>query len=552
MDWSAATNLRRFLVGILWYQAVLIVVVLAHPFRGDVIEWFHRFSYLAGSTLVGWVIAWHGRARQAFRLYLWGSAILSLVTLEHAVALHFQPAQWGVYQKNAIGAVLWVAVVVAQLNPSWARHGKMEARVIEGLCLVGLLATQSRQSAILVVLALGTAALLNSEVRAKAKLVVFIAVPVLGLVYYSFALAFRNNPQFNSVAIRFGQIDAALHVWHQSPWLGLGMRFYNLPQYLTVTAPPNSLVDNLASTGVIGSLAFLFLVVVTMRSMIALPRLYGTLGLVVLLAHYVDGLFDTFWIGALSITPFVIAGISLGMADAHPEAGRVPAVADAAPTGRSAGVAAGPPGRTGPIPPGADPVTAPARRPRADPSRHRPGGGPRDGATPRPHPTGVRPLTRPGAGSHPVPGRCRTCRGPGPGHGPPGPVARCHRPALRSPAPGPDRPNGDVAGPLQCRGERADVGMMVWNTRDQVTGSLDRFVVPTDETLGSNIVRLFPTTVTAVPRLVVNALPLEPVGGGVSTYIRELLGALAPVVRADLVAAVRPSGVQELPVASPP
>ena len=76
------------------------------------------------------------------------------------------------------------------------------------------------------------------------------------------------------------------------------MRFYNLPQYITVTAPPNSLVDNLASTGVIGSLAFFFLVVVTMRAMNGLPRIYGTLGLVVLLGHYVDGLFDTFWIGA--------------------------------------------------------------------------------------------------------------------------------------------------------------------------------------------------------------------------------------------------------------
>ena len=94
------------------------------------------------------------------------------------------------------------------------------------------------------------------------------------------------------------------------------MRFYNLPQYITVTAPPNSLVDNLASTGIIGSLAFFVLVVVTMRAMSGLPRVYGTLGLVVLLAHYVDGLFDTFWIGALSITPFIIAGISLGMADA--------------------------------------------------------------------------------------------------------------------------------------------------------------------------------------------------------------------------------------------
>jgi hypothetical protein len=381
VEWHSAAHLKRFLRGIVWYQAVLLLVVLVHPFRGDVIEWFHRFSYLAGSTLVGWVIASHGRARQAFRLYLWGAAILALVALEHAVALHFQPAQWGVYQKNAVGAVLWVAVVVAQLNPSWVRIPKVESRVLEGVCLLGLLATQSRQSAILVVLALGTAMLLNSEVRARAKMIVFIAVPALALVYYSFDLAFRNNPQFNSVAIRFGQIDAALHVWHQSPWLGLGMRFYNLPQYLTVTAPPNSLVDNLASTGIIGSIAFVFLVIVTMRSLAGLPRVYGTLGLVVLMAHYVDGMFDTFWIGALSITPFIIAGISLGMADADPGSERVPDFASTAATRgrgtgsgswkraldtRTGGFASPPRSTVGPIPPGTPvaPVASGAKVPR--------------------------------------------------------------------------------------------------------------------------------------------------------------------------------------------
>ena len=324
IEWSRARHLRRFLRGIVWYEAVLLLVVIAHPFRADIVEWVHRFSYLAGSTLVGWVIAYHGRARQALRLYLWGAGLLALLAIEHAAASHFQPAQWGVYQKNAIGAVMWVAIVTAHLNPPWARLPRVEARVIEALCLLGLLASQSRQSAILVVLALGTAILLNSDVRGRSKMIVFIAVPIVGIVYYSFALAFQNNPQFNSVAIRFGQIDAAIRVWHTSPVFGLGMRFYNLPQYLTVTAPPNSLVDNLASTGIIGSVAFFFLVIVTMRSLAALPRIYGTLGLVVLLAHYVDGLFDTFWIGALSITPFLIAGISLGMADADPDGERVP------------------------------------------------------------------------------------------------------------------------------------------------------------------------------------------------------------------------------------
>ena len=322
IDWSTAKNLKRFLTGILWYQAVLVLVVVAHPFRGDFIEWFHRLSYLAGSTLVGWVIATNGRARQAFRLYLWGAALLAIIALEHAVALHFQPAQWGVYQKNAVGSVMWVAVVIAQLNPSWARIPKVEARVMEVLCLLGLLASQSRQAAILVVLALGTAVLRDSHIRGRWKTVMFIAVPALGLTYYSFVLAFRNNPQFNSVAIRVGQIGAAVHVWHQSPWLGLGLRFYYLPQFASVTAPPNSLIDNLASTGIIGSVAFFFMVMVTMRSMALLPRVYGTLGLVVLMAHYVDGLFDIFWIGAESIAPFVIAGIALGMADADPKGDR--------------------------------------------------------------------------------------------------------------------------------------------------------------------------------------------------------------------------------------
>jgi O-antigen ligase len=146
-------------------------------------------------------------------------------------------------------------------------------------------------------------------------MVILAAFPVTIALYFSFSVAARNNPQFNSVTARVDQISAAINVWHLSPILGEGLRFYNLPQFITVTAPPNVLVDNLASTGIIGSLAFLFLVWVTVRTMFRLPYALGTLGLVILVFHYVDGLFDIFWIGASSIAPFIIAGISLGMAD---------------------------------------------------------------------------------------------------------------------------------------------------------------------------------------------------------------------------------------------
>ncbi len=47
-------------------------------------------------------------------------------------------------------------------------------------------------------------------------------------------------------------------------------------------------------------------------------------------------------------------------------------------------------------------------------------------------------------------------------------------------------------------------------------------------------------------RIVYNALPLDPRGGGVSTYIRELLACMGEAVDAELIAAVHPAGVEEL------
>jgi glycosyltransferase involved in cell wall biosynthesis len=54
------------------------------------------------------------------------------------------------------------------------------------------------------------------------------------------------------------------------------------------------------------------------------------------------------------------------------------------------------------------------------------------------------------------------------------------------------------------------------------------------------------------PRILFNALPLDARGGGVSTYIRELLGALGQEIDAELVAAVRPDGRSELPAGVTP
>jgi hypothetical protein len=314
--WREAPHLRQFLLGVIIYEAVLIVVVGAHPNRYDILEWFHRLSYVGGSVLVGWVIARSGRVRQAFWLYFAAAAVIATITLEHAITLHFHPAQWGLYQKNAIGAMMWVVVVVAQLNPPWAGLRPWQSRWVKYLCVAALLASQSRQSWVVLIGVLLLAYLLRPDMRRRAKLMLLGLVPLAVLTYYTFARAFKDNPKFNSVAIRLDQYRGDIAIWHLSPLLGVGMRFYNLPQYAVAGGvPPSVIMENLASTGVVGSIAFVVLVVLTIRAVLKLPLEYRTLGLVVLTGHYVEGLFDIFWVGAYAAAAFIIVGLVIGICD---------------------------------------------------------------------------------------------------------------------------------------------------------------------------------------------------------------------------------------------
>ncbi len=313
--WSEAKHLRGFLQGIVIYEATLLVVVMAHTNRYDVVEWFHRLSYLGGSVLVGWVVARSGRARQAFRLYLLGASVIAVIAMEHAVKLHFKAAQWGLYQKNAVGAMMWVAVVVAQLNPPWTGVSRRQARIAKWLCLGGLLASQSRQSWVVLCGVIVLVVLMNPEVRRRSKLLLLGIIPLGLLLYYSFSTQFVVNPKFNTVSIRLRQLSSALRVWQLSPLVGEGMRFYHLPQFINITQPPNVIIGNLASSGIVGSLGFVAFVVIAIRVVARLPVEFRTLALAVLVGHLTEGLFDEFWIGSYSAASMIVVGIALGMAD---------------------------------------------------------------------------------------------------------------------------------------------------------------------------------------------------------------------------------------------
>lgn len=315
VDWSRAKGLRAFLMTFLVYEAVLIVVVATHPNRYDIVEWFHRMSDVAGSIVIGWVVAASGRLAVAVRLYLAAASIVAVIAIFTSVRLGFAPAQWGVYQKNAVGAMMWVAVVVTQLNPRWLRLSTRWARIPEVLCFFGLLASQSRQAMIVLIGALVLATLVRSDVHRRSKLIFVFVLPLAVLAYFTFKTQFANNPKFNSVAIRVDQLSIAIDVWHKNPWLGQGMRFYNLPAFVGVPVPPNVVIGGLASTGIVGVIALLVFFGTSLGVIARLPRAYGVLALAILAGHYVEGLFDIFWIGAYAAIPFLVVGLCLGAAD---------------------------------------------------------------------------------------------------------------------------------------------------------------------------------------------------------------------------------------------
>ncbi len=146
VPWGSARALRRVLLLDLTYQVLILTSLVAAHGSTEILAWLHRWLLVSGGVLVGWVVARGGRARQAVSLFLAGTALLAIIALVHAVGSGFQPAQFGLYQKNYIGEVMVPAIVVAHLDPPWLALDRRLARSVIALDLLALLASQSKQA----------------------------------------------------------------------------------------------------------------------------------------------------------------------------------------------------------------------------------------------------------------------------------------------------------------------------------------------------------------------------------------------------------------------
>jgi len=325
LRWQAAPTLIKALLPVAAFEAAMLLVVLANPNKHDALEWAHRIEMLGGSLVVGWAVAAAGRAKQAMGLLLAASVVLALVTLGKAVQLHFQPAQFGGYQKNFIGAVMWMAVVVAHLNPAWLDLPKPLARAAKYLCGLAVLASQSKQAIIALVAVLLYVMARQPNLRRRSKLILaaLAAMAVTGYLLISKEVANLSTNSHNSIATRFTSFSADFHLWASSPLLGLGMRWFYLPQFSGYIQPPNIFVETLVDGGVVGVLALLVLLAGSSYVLLSLPKELGTLAFVLVLGRALEAMFDIYWTSGGFLLPWLVAGLAIGTWDSM-LAGHVP------------------------------------------------------------------------------------------------------------------------------------------------------------------------------------------------------------------------------------
>jgi hypothetical protein len=313
--WEYARALQRALVPALIYEVLMLLTVAAHPNQHDGLEWAHRLEMLVGALVVGWVVAASGRAKQAVTALLAGDVVLALVAVEQAVALHFQPAQWGAYQKNYIGAMLWIGVVIAHLNPTWVGVPPRFARAAKYACLLGVLASQSKQAIIALMAAILMASVLQPSVRRRSRSLLAALVPVLVAGYLIFAGA-NESSRFSSSGFRLASFSADFHIWMLDPIFGEGMRWFRLEQFSNFGQPPNIFFETVTDGGIIGLIALIVLLAGSTRVLLSLPRAFSTIAVVLVVGRCVEALFDQYWVSAGTTLPWMVAGLALGAWDA--------------------------------------------------------------------------------------------------------------------------------------------------------------------------------------------------------------------------------------------
>ena len=277
-------ELRR----LLWYAAIFQVdclfALVANPFRANVVDWFHNWLIVGGGLIVGWAVGRAGAARVGVLLFLSACLLLAIAALGEASVRYasgnfsaFYPSWIFSMHKNFFGNLMCFAALVAYARPSWMKIPRPTAHGAFWIFVAGLGVSQSRQAIVGLAVGLLIVAVLGRKERARGWLAIIVGVPALVLVGTLVRDQVQSGNQHNSFFQRLEWYEQSLTNWQSSPFFGLGLRYWTEGRGQYNFHPPQVFLEVLATTGLVGLVGFLVMIVGMLRTVFRVSGVTGSL-----------------------------------------------------------------------------------------------------------------------------------------------------------------------------------------------------------------------------------------------------------------------------------
>lgn len=305
---------RKVIAAIVAFEAVLFVTVLVHPSVPGLFEWGHRLFLVGGGVVVGAALGHHGRSRTALRAFLAVAAVVAAAAVVASAANGFAPAQVLGYHKNFIGSMMAAALTLSYLAPRSTGFSAHELVPLKAACVAGLLASQSRGAIVALLVGLVVASARSSAFRRQAVPLFLVLAPLAIFAFLSLQTQVEQPRETatSSITERERYRDQGLEAWRASPATGQGMRFFESSEASLDSDPHNVIVASLSETGVVGLLALLGLLLVTVAVTWRVPTGLGVAAVALIVARFAHGLFDIYWVAGTQLLPWLVVGMALG------------------------------------------------------------------------------------------------------------------------------------------------------------------------------------------------------------------------------------------------
>lgn len=318
-----APRVRLAFAGLVAYEAILAIAVIAHPTTRAMLEWGHRILLVAGALAVGAALAQLDRVGRAIRWYLVASAVVAAGACQLSLANGFAPAYPFGIHKNSAGLLLTAAFLITIVAPRLAAVPAALATPLRLLLLAGVLASQSRGAMVAAIAGMAALQMRGRTTRRAAPLALAAVLAmgaVVALVSESESDRIRRDPsaaRHTGLRSRQATNSASLAIWSSDPVFGAGLRYFKDPAR-GVGEPHNVVIVTLAESGLVGMGALTVLLGAAWAALRRVATEEAAMARVIFGVRVLAALFDIFWVAGRGSFAWVLVGLAIGASAAAP------------------------------------------------------------------------------------------------------------------------------------------------------------------------------------------------------------------------------------------